>query len=353
MPDQQLYPLFLVGRIDSLDELVLQHCLVHDVPDPENHLEGDAVVPQGVVADLGLEACDAVLTVFQDVPGHGEGHILHVLQVVAVGHGDGDEDGALRQGLLVVRERRIGDALIRHNHHISRGRTDGGIPPVHVHHPSRVAAGKADIVPHVHLLRHQRRDAGEKVGQRILESESRCQAAGTQGREERGNRDAVGRQDEEDPHHIDAEIHHRSEDGGGGLLVPALRQLILQERRDTVGAEKGHRNDDHAVVVVRQHFLHEGRQVQDILRQLDAQKDPQERRHETEDVPPALPGHLRHPAQHLDEDTEDPVKDDDPHQDEKDKSHEMHMGSPMLQLPLHHRNYTIHIHSLRILDYDR
>lgn len=222
MADEELDIFFLIGRINPFDELMLEDGFVDDVTDTQDDFEGNAVFPHLVIADEGLEAGDAVFAVIQDMAGHAEGDVFDVLQVVVISNGQGNGNGTFGQGLFIVSQRRRGDALVGDDDHVPRRRADGRIAPVHVDDTARFPTGQPDVIAHVYLFRYEGRNAGKEVGQRILQGQGRCQAAGAEGRQERRKGDTVGTEDEEDAHQIDAQIDDRRQDGRRRRLIAAL-----------------------------------------------------------------------------------------------------------------------------------
>ena len=183
--DEELDVFFFIGRVDAFDELMLKDGFVDDITDTQDDFEGNAVFPHLVIADEGLEAGDAVFTVVEDMPGHAEGDVFDTLQVIVIGNGQGNGNGTFRQRLFVVGQRRRGTALVGDDDHVPRRRADGRIAPVHIDDAAGFAAGQTDVIAHVDLFRHEGRNAGKEVGQRILQGQSRCQAAGAERCQER------------------------------------------------------------------------------------------------------------------------------------------------------------------------
>lgn len=183
--DEEMDAFFFVGLVDAFDELVLENGFVDDVADTQNDFERNAVFPHLVIAYEGLETGDAVLAVVEDMAGYAEGDVFDVLQVVIISNSQGNGNGTFGQGLFIVSQCRSGNALVGDDDHIPRRRADGRITPVHVDDAPRFAAGQADIIAHVDLFGHERRNAGKEVGQGILQGQGRCQAAGAEGCQER------------------------------------------------------------------------------------------------------------------------------------------------------------------------
>lgn len=220
--DEELDAFFFIGRVDAFDELVLENGFVNDVANTQNDFEGNAVFPHLVIADEGLEASDTVFAGFEDMAGHAEGDVFDVLQVVVISNGQGNGNSTFGQGLFIVGQRCRGDALVRDDDHVPRRRADGRVAPVHIDDAPSFAAGQADIIAHVYLLRYESRNAGKEVGQRILQSQSRCQAAGAESCQERRNRDAIGTEDKENAHQIDTQIDDSRQDRRRCRLITTL-----------------------------------------------------------------------------------------------------------------------------------
>lgn len=222
MADEELDIFFLIDRINPFDELMFEDGFVDDVADTQDDFERNTVFSHLIISDEGLETGDAVFAVIQDMAGHAEGDVFDVLQVVVISNGQGNGNGTFCQRLFIVGQRRRGDALVGDDDHVPRRRADGRIAPVHVDDTARFPTGQPDVIAHVYLFRYEGRNAGKEVGQRILQGQGRCQAAGAEGRQERRNGDAVGTEDEEDAHQIDAQIDDRRQDGRRRRLIAAL-----------------------------------------------------------------------------------------------------------------------------------
>ena len=331
MSHQQGDPFLLVPVEDPFDELMPEGGFVQDVLDPQHHLEPDAVIPQLVVADQGLEPGDPVGTFVQYIPGHFQGYVLHLLKVVVIGDGNGNGDGAFRQRLFVVGQVAGGNVLVGDDDHVPGGGTDGGVPPVHVHHPAGFPAGQFDVVPHPHLFGKDGGDAGKQVGQGILQGQGGSQAAGSQSGQERGNGNAVGIEDEQKTHHVHPDIHHRSQDGHGGRPFLTFGQPGFQVSRYEMGGEQGHRKDHQAVEVLVQDMPNEFGQIQDVFGQLDAQLHPQKHRQEPEGPSPGFPAAPGVFGQKVDQPSEYIMKDQDSQDIEQDKGYKMDMRAPVLE----------------------
>lgn len=331
MSHQQSDPFFLVFPVHHFDELVAQGGFIQDVLDPQHHLEPDAVVSQLVIPDQGLEAGDPVFALFQHVLGHAQGHIFHLLEVIAIGHRNGDGDGAFRQRLLVVGQVASSDVLVGDDDHVPGGGPDGSIPPVHIHHSAGFPAGQFDVVPHPHLFGKDGGDAGKQVGQGILEGQGGSQPASAQSGQKGRNGNTVGIQDEQEPHHVYPDIHHRGQDGHGGRPFLAFGQPGFQIGRNEMGRKQGDGEDHQAVEVHIQSVADKGRQIQDVLGEAAPQHHPQKHRQEPEG---ALPGLFAAPSmfgEKGDEALEHIMEEDDPHDVEQDEGHHMHMGPPVLE----------------------
>ena len=154
----------MICLIDFFDELVLQDGFIHNVPDPQDDFEGNAIFTQFVIAHEWLEPSDAVLAFIQDCPGDSQRHVFYMLQVVAVGDGDRNENRTFCQGLFIIGQGGSGNAFIGNDDHISRTGTDGRIALVHIDDPAGFPACQTDVIADMHLFGDQCRNAGEQIG---------------------------------------------------------------------------------------------------------------------------------------------------------------------------------------------
>lgn len=171
---------------------MLENGFIDNITNTQHDFERYAVFPHLVVPDEGLEACNAVFAVVQDMTGDSQRDIFDVLQVIVIRNGQGNKNRAFCQRLFIVGQRCRSNALIRHDDHVARRRPNRRVAPVHIDNTAGIAAGQANVITHMDLLGYQSRNAGKEISQCILQGQGRCQAAGTQRCQQRRYGNAVG-----------------------------------------------------------------------------------------------------------------------------------------------------------------
>jgi hypothetical protein len=109
------------------------------------------------------------------------------------------------------------------------------------------AGGQSDEVADFDLFGDEDVDAGEEVGERVLEGEGGGQAADAHGGEEWGDREAEGLEQEEDADGVDGQVDGGDEDGGGGEGAGGFAEFLLEVAGGQAGDEEGDGQDDEGV----------------------------------------------------------------------------------------------------------
>lgn len=167
---------------------------------------------------------------------------LDVLQVALVAHPDLHEDRQLLLGLRVVGHVGPRQAPVGDDHQVVRQVAHHTVAPVDVDDVPLLPAAEPDIVARLDRLRGEDVDAGEEVGEGVLQREGDRETADAEGGDQRGDGHPDGLQGHEHAHrqhHDPRDVH---EDGrGGGDPRPGLRHR-LHETRDDPG--RGDRGDE-------------------------------------------------------------------------------------------------------------
>lgn len=169
--------LLAVAARERFDEFVFQEELVVEVAAVQDDVEVDARLAEGGEAHerrllyLAVDARD-------DFVGHLERDLFHEVEVAVVGDADGDADGHVERGHAEVRDVRGGDLLVRDDDHVAAARRhDGREAPGDVRHAAFLAGAEPDVVAEAQLFREDEVQAGEDVGECLLQREGDRHAA--------------------------------------------------------------------------------------------------------------------------------------------------------------------------------
>ena len=163
--------------------------------------------------------------------------------VVIVADADGDEKGHAAFGQVVVRDDDLGEFGVGNDDQVVGEGADGGGSPADVRDEAFLAGFELDVVAEADLAGEGDVEAGEEVGQGVLQGESDGDTADAEGGEDGGDGDVEGIEEDEDADNGNCQGGEAlregryGEDGGGGATVE------LHECASEAGGDGGEGDD--------------------------------------------------------------------------------------------------------------